>query len=60
MHAVVSKPGSLLSDLLQAGVLAAMSSRMTNPIVSGGLGFSMVPVRVGARPEILSIGLGSA
>jgi uncharacterized protein len=31
-----------------------------NLIVSGGLGFSIVPVRFGMRPEILSIDLGSA
>jgi predicted MPP superfamily phosphohydrolase len=31
-----------------------------NLIVSGGLGFSIVPVRFGVRPEILSIELGSA
>ena len=29
-------------------------------IVSGGLGFSIVPVRFGVRPEIVSIELGSA
>ncbi|WP_352865140.1 hypothetical protein [Mesorhizobium sp. M1409] len=27
-------------------------------IVSGGLGFSILPVRFGMRPEILSIELG--
>lgn len=31
-----------------------------NLIVSGGLGFSILPVRFGMRPEILSIELGSA
>ncbi|TIT29708.1 MAG: metallophosphoesterase, partial [Mesorhizobium sp.] len=31
-----------------------------NLIVSGGLGFSILPVRFGVRPEILSIELGSA
>jgi uncharacterized protein len=31
-----------------------------NLIVSGGLGFSILPVRFGVRPEILSIDLGSA
>ena len=31
-----------------------------NLIVSGGLGFSVLPVRFGMRPEILSIELGSA
>lgn len=31
-----------------------------NLIVSGGLGFSILPVRFGMRPEILSIDLGSA
>ena len=29
-------------------------------IVSGGLGFSILPIRFGVRPEILSIELGSA
>ncbi len=29
-----------------------------NLIVSGGLGFSTLPVRFGVRPEILSIDLG--
>ena len=31
-----------------------------NLIVSGGLGFSIVPVRFGVRPEIVSIDLGSS
>ncbi len=31
-----------------------------NLIVSGGLGFSGMPVRFGVRPEILQIDLGSA
>ncbi|TJX21195.1 MAG: metallophosphoesterase, partial [Mesorhizobium sp.] len=31
-----------------------------NLIVSGGLGFSIMPVRFGMRPEILQIDLGSA
>jgi predicted MPP superfamily phosphohydrolase len=31
-----------------------------NLIVSGGLGFSIVPVRFGMRPEIMQIDLGSA
>lgn len=31
-----------------------------NLIVSGGLGFSILPVRFGVRPEILQIDLGSA
>jgi predicted MPP superfamily phosphohydrolase len=31
-----------------------------NLIVSGGLGFSVLPVRFGMRPEILSIELGLA
>ncbi|WP_256752737.1 metallophosphoesterase [Mesorhizobium sp. Mes31] len=31
-----------------------------NLIVSGGLGFSILPLRFGVRPEILSIDLGSA
>ena len=31
-----------------------------NLIVSGGLGFSILPVRFGVRPEIVSIELGSA
>lgn len=31
-----------------------------NLIVSGGLGFSLLPVRFGMRPEILSIELDSA
>ena len=30
-----------------------------NLIVSGGLGFSILPVRFGMRPEILAIDLGS-
>jgi predicted MPP superfamily phosphohydrolase len=30
-----------------------------NLIVSGGLGFSILPVRFGVRPEILSIELGA-
>jgi len=29
-----------------------------NLIVSGGLGFSIMPVRFGVRPEILQIDLG--
>jgi predicted MPP superfamily phosphohydrolase len=31
-----------------------------NLIVSGGLGFSIAPIRFGVRPEILQIDLGSA
>ena len=29
-------------------------------VVSGGLGFSIIPVRLGVRPEIVSIDLGPA